>query len=127
MTVEEVAKEIELAMRSLRHFPRDGPRDPGCAWPEYWNTDIENWLAAPFAENETRIRLSQADIARVDKYLDYLQRLTPDERLVVSARADGASWRAIMRARRKRTNSHGYHKHVWRRGISRILGWMEAA
>ena len=125
MTVdEEVVAEIKLAMRTVKAMSGDGPNKPSCAWPEYWNTELENWMVAPFAENETRVRVSNADIARMDRCMKYLYRLTPDERLIVSGRAVDASWRAIMRIRRSKTNSHGYHKEVWKRGIWRIMGWM---
>ena len=58
----------------------------------------------------------------LDEVLGWLLPLDADVRAVVLARACGASWRAIMRAR-QRLGYRGSHEHcraIFRRGVSEI-------
>ena len=122
MTVDEVEAEVAATMRTLKHMPGDGPRDPGCAWPDVFHDRNEAYGWQPATVNH--IPPTNEAITRMDVCLGYLRRLPPDERVVVSGRAAGASWRAIMRRRRKQAKSHGSHKDVYRRGLWRIVEWM---
>ena len=120
VTACEVAAEIRLAMRCLRHMPSDGPREPGCAWPDVYHSPHEayGWLPAVI----NKIPPSTDAITRMDQVLfHWLPKLTDDERILVTARGAGLSWRKIMRIRRKlHSRSHEGHRYAHSRTIAKI-------
>ena len=103
--MDDVAAEIKLAMRTLKHMPSDGPRDPGCAWPDVYHSPHEayGWDSPKI----TRIPPLPEAVSRMDRCLAFFRRLTPDERVILSAGGDGAAWGLIMRMRRKKSSSKG--------------------
>lgn len=123
MTVDEVANEIELAMRTLRHMPPDGPCRVKAAWPDVLMDAAEAYGWEPARIN--RLPPSPEDISRMDVVLFvWFPRLTDDERMLLSARGAGMSWRRIMCIRRKlHSRSHAGHRFAWRKTIAKMAAW----
>ena len=123
MTVDEVVREIERAMQTLKNLPLGEASllsRVKALWPEVLRSERENWWSEPSVKHNREVASSQ-DIDRLDRVLGWLMCLTDYERMVVSARAEGASWRAIMWKRRKlKLRSHEGHRQVWRRAVEKI-------
>ena len=122
MDEQTIAEQIQAAMTTLRFMPGENPGRLHAVWPAVLNTDRENWWAAPNAENDTRLPPTPKDIERMDVVLfDWFPLLSDYERVLVSARARGCSWRAMVKiCQPLKSRSHVGHKTNWRLAIERL-------
>lgn len=123
MTVDDIADEIELAMRTLRHMPPDGPYRVKAAWPDVLMDAAEAYGWEPAEIN--RLPPSPEDISRMDVVLFvWFPNLTDDERTLLSARGAGVHWRQMVRIRGGLlSRTHEGHRQAWRRAIDKIAAW----
>ncbi len=117
-----IAEQIQTAMTTLRFMPGENTGRLKAVWPETLNTDRENWWAATNAENDTRLPPSPEDIARMDVVLfQWFPLLTAYERVLVSARGSGCSWRKIMGiCHQHLARGKDAHKRNWRKAIKKL-------
>ena len=117
-----IADEIAAAMATLRYMPGENPGRLKAVWPETLNTDRENWWASVTAVNVNRYQPTPEDIARMDVVLfQWFPLLTAYERVLVSARGAGCSWRRMVKVcQHLKSRSHVGHKTNWRLAIQRL-------
>lgn len=124
MTADEVAEEIKLAMRTIRNLPLQKIGRLKAMWPEVMRSEREQWWA--YGSEPTRVMrvpASTTDIDRLDKVLSWLWPLDDNERVVVSARGAGKSWRWIMRTLRSLGDPgqhHEKHRRLYRRALAKL-------
>jgi hypothetical protein len=122
MTPDELLDRLEEAGRTLKRTPiprGELPPKVKALWPDA----PDEWTAYGYTPVKVvRTLPTPEEISRLDEVLGWLLPLDADVRAVVLARACGASWRAIMRAR-QRLGYRGSHEHcraIFRRGVSEI-------
>ena len=129
MMPDQLVDRLVEAGRTLKRLPL-----PPSAWPAkmraVWPEAPDEWSA--YGYNEVRVHRvgpSPDEIDRCDEVLGWLLWLEPDVRKLVLARAQGASWRRIMKAR-KRAGVRGSHetcRKIWFRGLAVIAGRLDPA
>ncbi|KKL72476.1 hypothetical protein LCGC14_2084510 [marine sediment metagenome] len=124
METDVIVDEIKLAMRTLKNMPADGPARLKAAWPDVYHDSHEAYGWEPAKLN--RFPPTPDEIKRMDKVLfEWLPKLTDYERVLVSARGAGMSWRKIMRVcRRLKSRSHEGHRQNWQAAIGKLQGLM---
>jgi len=120
METDVIADEIKLAMRTLKHMPPDGPGRLRAAWPDVFHDPHETYGWHPATLN--RYIPTPEEIKRMDVVLyKWFPRLTDYERVLVSGRGAGYSWRKLMRICRKKLSlGHDAHKRNHRRVMGKL-------
>jgi hypothetical protein len=90
--LEDLFEEAARTLRRLPNPPGSGPKGYGSAWPDY----VQDTRHA-YGYNEARMRVipSAADIARMERCLDWLQLVSPEDAKIIWLRAEGHRWRYV--------------------------------
>ena len=123
-----VSAMIKEAMETLKMLPIPWPESQmfgglRSAWPEV-QRETRKMDYADETTREPRLTATTEQIARLTKVQGWLMLLTDDERLTVTMREEGLSWRAVMRARRRKNRdkrTHEGHRFVYQRAIKKIM------
>jgi hypothetical protein len=123
-TVEWLRERFVDAADTLRRLPKPkGIGGGGLQSP--WPDTIREWLA--YAGEETQVRRaapSPEAITRLDEVLRMLHDLSPDQRMILWARAEGLTWRRIEyldRQVRRRGRQDRQLRNIRDDGEARIL------
>lgn len=95
ITVDELRERLADAADTLRRLPKPKGIGGGGLYSP-WPDTISEWLA--YAADETHVKRaapSPEAITRLDEILRLLHFLTPDQRMIIWARAEGMTWRKI--------------------------------
>jgi Domain of unknown function (DUF6362) len=125
MSPEQLRDRFLDAADTLRRLPK--PKEfKGSSLQSPWPDTIKEWLA--YASSETHVKRaapSPEAITRLDEVLGWLHELTPDQRMIIWARAEGITWRRIefldRQVRRGRGRQDRQLRNIRDDGEARIL------
>lgn len=119
------ARLIE-AFQTLRHYPMDGPREPGVLWPETLREQVDVYGQAVAVGRYEAMRVPPAkpsglEIDRCDRVMAALYRMQPRDRVILSAGAQLAhkAWR-FSHMSRKLGMRRGAAKMAYHRALEKL-------
>lgn len=90
--IEDHMEEAARTLRRLPNPPGSGPKGFGSSWPEYVHEAKD---AYGYHASRMRVVPSPADIHQMERCIDWLRFVSPEDARIVWLRAEGWRWRNV--------------------------------